>query len=605
MSQLAKFTRYGASWDSGYSALEVELECVKRGGRWKGKHGQDCGDGMFEHMMRARALIWPERYRHRWTDLMYENFIANSVTILMGSGSSQKTSHASEYALIRYWSDPENTLVILSTTTVSKLDMAIFGEIKMLWRNGKDRFDFLAGNCIESKRAIATDSLEEGMSRDLRRGIVGLACYVGKQFVGLGTFSGIKQKHVIFIADELQFMAPTFLDCLPNMMQGTEDLKVIGSGNPKHDPNDQLGKAARPKAGWESLGEIEKTTVWDLDFENGKCVNLVGTDSPNFDYPDTEKTHFPSLISPRTARAVSSKWGKNSLEYFKQCKGVMKIGMLGNRVITVELCRQHRAHENAVWLDNERKKIYALDPAWGGVNADRCVGGPIEFGRALDGLDIIKVYPPTVIPIIANKNVLPDDQIAQYVQKDCKMFGIEPEDVFYDSTGRGTIGAALARVFGIRVPVPIAFGDRPTSRPVRHDLKKLDSGVERHVRCDEYYSKFVTELWYSVRHVIECDQLREMPEDVMNEGTMREYYPVAGNKIEVEPKEDTMERMGCSPDLFDWLAIAVEGARQRGFKIGRLGEAVIQDEKQDEDFFDKEAREYEKAIKSGLLNHAQ
>lgn len=56
---------------------------------------------------------------------------------------------------------------------------------------------------------------------------------------------------------------------------------------------------------------------------------------------------------------------------------------------------------------------------------------------------------------------------------------------------------------------------------------------------------------------------------------MREYTMVSGARIEVEPKRDMRERLGRSPDLMDWLAIAVEGARRRGFRIERLGGNIV------------------------------
>ena len=55
--------------------------------------------------------------------------------------------------------------------------------------------------------------------------------------------------------------------------------------------------------------------------------------------------------------------------------------------------------------------------------------------------------------------------------------------------------------------------------------------------------------------------------------------------IEVEPKEDTIERMGVSPDLYDAYACGCEGARQKGFRIERLGENVIVEQETEEDYF--------------------
>lgn len=544
---------YGLHWPNVSCQLEVELWFIAQNGQYKDERGHTHGLGLFQHLMNARALCWPTRYRHRWTDLMYREFSKNIVTILMGCGSSQKTSHASEFALLKYWARPHETLVLVSTTTTDKLNGAIFAELKMLWQMAHEQYDFLDGHIIEHKYAIATDDIAEEGIRDMRKGIIGKACYVGRQYVGLGTYAGIKQKHIIFIADELQFMASTFLDCLPNMftnMGEGKSVTIIGSGNPKHDPYDMLGRAAEPKLGWAAVKDIQKTTVWDTKFFNGRCINLIGTDSPNLDVPEGQREPYPGLLGRKTFQAVEAFWGKDSLEYYKQCVGKMMIGMIGNRVISKELCEQHHAFDKALWKDETRIKIGALDPAWGGVNSDRCVWITGEFGLSKDEIQILKVNEPVVVPILANINMIPDDQIAHYVQKAARSEGIPVENIFYDSTGRGTVGAAFARVFGGQVPNPVSFGDKPTERPVRHDLFVVDDGRKRHKTCREHYSKFVTELWFSTRMAIECDQIRELPQSVMMEGCMREYGTVMGNKIEVETKEDTMERMGCSPDCF-------------------------------------------------------
>lgn len=59
-------------------------------------------------------------------------------------------------------------------------------------------------------------------------------------------------------------------------------------------------------------------------------------------------------------------------------------------------------------------------------------------------------------------------------------------------------------------------------------------------------------------------------------------------------KEETKERMGRSPDLFDFLACACEGARRKGFIISKLALAEVGKR---EDWLSKEVAEYEKFIK--------
>ena len=99
--------RYGLRW-TGKSDLQIELDMIARDGYWT-VQGQKCGLGLFEHFMRARELVWPERYRHRWTDLIYQEIINNVVTILCGCASSGKTSTASEFVLLDYWAHPHDT----------------------------------------------------------------------------------------------------------------------------------------------------------------------------------------------------------------------------------------------------------------------------------------------------------------------------------------------------------------------------------------------------------------------------------------------------------------------------------------------------------------
>ena len=57
----------------------------------------------------------------------------------------------------------------------------------------------------------------------------------------------------------------------------------------------------------------------------------------------------------------------------------------------------------------------------------------------------------------------------------------------------------------------------------------------------------------------------------MEEMAMREWDKVKENKYKLETKKEMKLRVGRSPDLGDWLTIAVEGARRRGFQINKLG----------------------------------
>ena len=153
--------------------------------------------------------------------------------------------------------------------------------------------------------------------------------------------------------------------------------------------------------------------------------------------------------------------------------------------------------------------------------------------------------------------------------------------MFHDSTGRGSLGTALARVWSAQTN-PVEFGGSPTDRPVSldHFIRDEQSGQRRLKLCSEHYVNFVTELWaYTIRYAIEASQVRNLPDDVVEELCMRQWDATKNQKRQVEPKTGTeakpgmKQRTGRSPDLGDWFAICLEGARRRGFNISKLASA--------------------------------
>lgn len=595
-SSSTKISKYGLDWDSRYPPLMIEREMIRKGGN---------SEYLFRHYMELRKIVWPQRYRHEWTDLIYREILQNQMTFFMGAASTQKTSHISEFALLTYWCFPENCCVLVSTTTKDKLEQSIFAEIKKLWSAGRKLHPYLAGNLIDYKHCIATDDIEnmdDDDVRDLRKGIMGKPCYVGQRYVGLGVFAGIKQEHFIFICDELQFMSPTFLDCLPNMLSNNSGggLKVIGSGNPKHDPEDQLGIACEPQDGWASVENNTATSSWRTKF--GTCVNLIGTDSPNFKSPQGQPEPYKNLIGRAFEEDIARIWGKDSPEYEKQVMGRMKLGLASCRVITRQLCREHNVQDEIVWDGlHPVTKIHATDPAYGG--GDRCMNGHIEFGRSVNGKIMVRVIPPQEIKINLKLDQKPEIQIAASVKKYLEENDIPPSNSFYDSFGKGTVGFSFGQIFGADAPIPINSGDSCSKRPVFQGLNVEEKGRKRPKRCDEHYSKFITEMWFSVRYLIEAGQIGELTDDIIHEGCMRVYETVSGNRIEVEPKADMKVRLGGkSPDKFDWLALCIEGARQRGLLIDKLGSQVKKST--EKNWLLEQSKSYKSLVKSKQLQRA-
>lgn len=462
--------------------------------------------------------------------------------------------------LADYYCFPYSTTVLVSSTTRESLEMRVWGEIKKLHKLAKGRADWLPGYLIEGRQRIVTDPRSEASEgRDFRNGLVGVACKRGQTFQGIEEYVGIKNKRLRMIADELQFMPRQFVDSIANMNKNT-DFKCVGSGNPK-DTTDALGVLCEPAAhlgGWDGgIDQTPKTKTWPIRFPKGICLQLCGADSPNLD----GRLGIP-LITQEQIETDIKFYGRDSIQFTMMDMGMMPRGLGNRRVITRSLCLKFGALEEPLWMNNLRTRVGFLDAAYKGVGGDRNVFGELQFGINSEGKNIIALIDTLVLSIKDTIAEMPEDQVAIQVKEQCELRNIPPNHVFFDSTGRGTLMSSFARLWSNQV-VPVEFGGPPTDRPVAN-------GID--MTCRDYYFNFVSELWYSVRLVIESGQFRGLTEDVMAEGCLREWTKVGANKIQVEPKEKMKLKSGRSPDLFDGLAAGIEGARRLGFVVENVGQ---------------------------------
>jgi hypothetical protein len=159
---------------------------------------------------------------------------------------------------------------------------------------------------------------------------------------------------------------------------------------------------------------------------------------------------------------------------------------------------------------------------------------------------------------------------------------------------RTTLVMAFSRT-GWQNAQSIDCGGKPTDRMVSADI---------HVPCEKYYSKFITELWYSVRYAVESGQFRSITEEVVTEFNQREWKMVSGNRIEVESKDDMKVKTGRSPDLADAVAIGLHGAKLRGFNISKLSSLAPPRVNGGKDWRDKFKKNARAIARAGQLNHS-
>jgi len=554
-----EFVAYGLVWPTD-DQIWIERQMIRNGGEVR--VGNDVyGRGMPFHVMQLQKLIWPDKVWHRWNELIVQTVCNNRFIGIMGPGSSGKTCEAATMVLSLYFCFPNEFTGMVSSTDTRSLELRVWGEIKKYWSLAKEMWPECPGHLIESRQMIVTSD-DSVVGRDFRNGLVGIPCVVGGTYVGLGKYVGIKNQRMMLCADELSFMGKALMESVSNLNKN-KGFKMMGMGNPK-DPDDALGVLCEPHpdlGGWAGIEQGDKTRVWKTRLRNGVCIQLVGTDSPNYDSPANQPEPYPFLIGREEIQTDLDYYGPDSLQFQMMDLGVMPRGAQSRRVITRILCDQCMAGQKAYWGQNNTVLIAGVDASYTSIGGDRTIMIVIRIGLDQNGIwAVSQEESPILIQVKAVASETVEDLIARSIKDLCEARGIPASRLFLDSTGRGTLVNALGRIWSSEIQC-VEFGGKPTDRIVSDVIR---------IPANEHFSKFVSELWFFSRYVIEARQMRQMTPDVIDEGSMREWCGVKGNRVEVEDKRITKKRMGKSPDIYDAFVVALEGARRNGFMIQKL-----------------------------------
>lgn len=566
---------YGCLWPDN-DPIRIELECIKFGGTWQTADGVTHGLGLAHHIMQFSRYVWPWFKWHRWAADIHLPELCRPRHRLgcFGPSSSGKSALTGLVYLLFYFARPDNTTVLVSSTTRDELDLRIWGEIVMFWREAKEVAPWLPGFLTDSKQMISTDG-KETEGRDRRNGIMGRPCKIGNKWVigsGASPWVGIKNDYVYFAGDEAGLMPPGFLEALANLTSNPSCCASI-LGN-LGDLDTPVGQVCEPALGWDSLPDSDQSRAWDTRWQNGRAIQFIGSDSPNLDFPEGQEP-FDKLIGRRYLSQCAHDYGTDTPLYNMFAAGKIPRGTMANRVITKADCLRHNAFEEVVWGHEPITKLYGADLSYTVEHGDRTVGRPWAFGKDVEGkLRLAPLERPLVYTPNDRASGSIEEQIASQMMAECRRLEIPPEHVFYDGTGRSSFTAAVMRLWSTAV-VPIEFGGTASGRPnfvgrryaEDRDYQRKKGDL---LPCDEIFGKFVTELWFAFRALVEADQCRNMDEETVKEGALRLWKLTAGNRMDVEVKKEMKLRLGRSPDLFDAAVCALEGARRLGFPLGQL-----------------------------------
>lgn len=551
----------GVSFPENYTEFQCQLYLFYFGNKlaadpyWRPEKSQNpsatpyTGEGRFEHFYILGKMLFPKSFEwHDWSIKASRVFCENKNSAITACGGASKSTTAALYALLWYLAAPNDSAVLIASTTIDAAKKRIWKNIRQYYTElvkmfGKVGETVLIGNprpCIRSSKT------------DTAHGIYVVAVAKGEIEKGVEALKGFHPKRLMMIGDEADSIGQAVVDVGVNQEIGTIEYQTIWLGN---DPSlfNPLGKMMEPEPGKPiTLGHTEWTSTTGV-----KCLRFDAFDSPNI--RDNDK--WSGLVRQKDIEAARIRFnGENSPQFWIMMRGIHPPEGADNTVLSEALLVRYGCRDGVIW--NTGFTLSAmLDPAFGG---DRCVLRTFARGLDTNGSMKILVHEPTIIPINAgDKNNPAEFQIAQHTKAFCESRGIPPEEFITDSTGTGRgVASVIQREWSPLINT-CEFGGACSQMPVSQDNAKPAS---------EEYDRKVTELYFSFREFVQAGMVHGLDAATALEFCQRRFE-IKGKKVSIETKTEMKLRGLPSPDFSDALAAGFHMIREKG--INSFAETAV------------------------------
>jgi len=490
---------------------------------WCFANNPPLGLGRYQHLRNAIDLTWnahiPGTFLwNDWTERMMQGFAEHAWVTVTGPAASWKTTSMALYALCAWYSDPANTVVICTSTTLDGLRRRIWKEISQFWRLRP-----LFGNIIQSRNCI---QFRKGHDN---AGIFGIATDKGEIEKALGKIIGFHAKKMIVCVDEMPYTPEAIVEACVNLETGAKIFEFKGVGN-ADDQLDPHGRMCEPKRGWDS---ISVDSEW-WNTKRGICIHLDGLKSPLVLNPTL---NAPGLLNQANIDTTIEVYGADSPQFWQMRRGFWAPEGITKTVLNMPMIIMSGA-QNQCSFDQEAVDVASLDPAFDG--GDRCV---LRFGRCgkVDGKRTLLLGDYEYIRTTIRSDDPTHYQIVRQVKEHCIARNIEPYFFALDSTGEGGGLLSIFHREWSREILGIEFGGRVPKDPVSDTNPKP---------ADQEYDRMVTFLWFFFRLLVLNGQIRGLDNDTAIE-FCRRWWSMRGPMIALETKVKMKDRTRKSPDLAD------------------------------------------------------
>ncbi|MGB0790266.1 MAG: hypothetical protein ACPGRT_02185 [Flavobacteriaceae bacterium] len=485
----------------------------------------------------------PLMIKHPWAEQMIRAALENKYLAVGGSASSGKSHTMAAWGIINWLSQPRDTLVLMTSTTLREARKRIWGSVMSL-------LSVIDDAPIKIRDSIGNAAyINEKGNLIERAGLSLISAEKSKTKEAVGKFIGIKQKRVMLIGDELSELSEAILQAGLTNLSKNPSFQMIGMSNP-NSRFDAFGVWSEPDRGWDSI-DTNTADNWTTKW-GGYYLRLDGERSPNILAGETIYPWLPTEEKLNEDRALL---GVESRGYMRMVRAVFFDSDETTGIYTENEISSSGSMGSVEWSSNPIK-LCGIDPAFTN-GGDRTIMYTAQCGYNRSGHYVIEFGDYFHLNDDATNKAVPRTyQIVRQIKEKCEKLKILPENVSVDATGAGApFCDVLAGEWSSKF-MRISFGGRASDKRVSANSQLTGA---------ELYMNRVSELWFVGKELMRTRQVFGVKSDLAQEITARNYDMVksGGLRMKIESKPEFKSRFGKSPDLADAAFLALDCARQR------------------------------------------
>ena len=569
--------KYGRLWTPRNGAVVTPLR-LEMDAFLMGLTPEEGGLGKATHYRNVVSTIWPTYAWHKWAELRAQAFckvnveediqtgnkFVRSVTGLAGGTDSGKSYDMAVWALVNWFVDPLNTMVIVVSTSKIDAKQRIWAALVKMYREAH-AVGIAAGRLIESMDIIKLSD-EEGKAIDPNVGVSDASSIMllaaGDEYKddAQKRLQGKKNRRIVLIADELQDCSSSIINEALWGFKGAQELHVVGAGNPSSifDPH---GKFCEPIKGWMSVDE--ETPNWKIKVAGIEGLALrfdSEKDNPNQQSFDKGKgLRYPFLPKPNDVAVAKKELGELNPQFWRKFRGFWPPADADDCTIVSDiLLARHGALDKPIW-DGTPKDIAGIDPSYT-EGGDRFVFSHMKWGKLISGKWAIALEKQYVLNRRAGSQEDFQYEMIQQIHNLSVKLGIPNQWMGVDASAGGIFWSIGEREL-LKGWHAVSFAGAASDLPVSAQYAMRNEATGKPQVGKELFHNMSSELCFVSRYFLECEQLKGVTPDLAWEMTQRKYVRRT-RKIIIESKTDMKKRIGKSPDLFDSFSVGLFVARK-------------------------------------------